>query len=253
MCANPKLSDASEACCEQLDQYRATRNYSFDGERMRRDTARNKCAAVNRDICDFSRVVGDRHKTSIYYWTSDDCDIKVKVNVEGMVTIVHQPSDSTKLVSHVDESNENYFRVYWKENEFPTASIECGECELMSDGSCLCETVVAERQVFNRAPRSKGKILEKLFIGALGPDSFEPNKYTMTYDSGTGVKTYVSNGNYGLDTIFSFVDDKGRQFRLKNSAEMVIVKGGDYLFRNAPHFMNFVPTEATKRLVLFTC
>jgi hypothetical protein len=204
MCANPKLSDASEACCEQLDQYWATRNYSFDGERMRRDTARNKCLAVNRDICDFSRVVGDRHKTSIYYWTSDDCQIKVKVNVEGMVTIVHQPSDSTKLVSHVDEPNENYFRVYWKENEFPTASIECGECELMSDGSCLCETVVAERQVFNRAPRSKGKILEKLFIGALGPDSFEPNKYTMTYDSGMDAKTYVSNGSYVLDTIFSY-------------------------------------------------
>ena len=248
MCANPKLPDAAEACCQQLNSFSAERNNVFDGERMLLSTAQNRCSAADREICDFNRVPGDRHKNSLYFWTSDDCHVKVKVNLEGMVTVVHHPSDSTNLVPHVDETNENYFKVYWKNNNFPKASDNCGICEVVNyGGSCLCNTVVAERQVYNAPPSSKREALEKLVIGGPDPESFASNTYTSTSNTATGITTYLKNGIFDVNTIFEFTDDKGRKFHVKNSMEIVVVNGGEHRFRNAPHFMNLVPTEATKR------
>jgi hypothetical protein len=101
MCANPELPDATEACCEQLSNFYAERNSLYDGERMRLTTAHERCDNISRKICDFNRVQGNRHKNSMYFWTSDDCNLRVKINSSGMVTVVHKPTDSTNVVSHV--------------------------------------------------------------------------------------------------------------------------------------------------------
>ena len=62
MCANPKLPDASEACCTQLSTRYAERNYKYDGERMILSTAESRCSATGREVCDFTEVTGDQNK-----------------------------------------------------------------------------------------------------------------------------------------------------------------------------------------------
>jgi len=256
MCANPKLPDASEACCDFLSSFRATRNSKYDGERMVLATATDRCEQDSREVCDFNRIDGDRHKNSMYFWTSDDCYVRVKVSPDGMITVVHHPTDSTNIVSHLDEENENWFRVYWNKDEYPKARNDCdGACEVIAGDSCLCSTQVTNRQVFSAAPRSITEALEKLTIGALDPNIFAPNSFTSSHDPNTGITTYLKNGNFNTNAVFELTDDKGRHYFLKNSEEAVQVRsitrsGGlntGYSFRNAPQFMSFVPSETTTR------
>lgn len=86
LCGNPELPEASEACCTQLNTRVAERNHIFDGERMLLSTAEGRCADINKEICDFYDVTGDRNKNSMYFWTSDNCHVRVKVNADGMAT-----------------------------------------------------------------------------------------------------------------------------------------------------------------------
>ncbi len=253
MCANPNLPEASTACCEQLHKHWATRTNIFDGERMLFSTAESRCSELegHKELCDFVRVRGDdeRHKNSNFFWTTDTCDIKVKVNIEGKVAIVQRPRDYRELVKHIQDGNENYFKVFWKHNNFPQASRHnCGNCDALDDGSCLCSTFVSEQQVFQEAPSSKRIILQNLFIGAPDPSTFAgANAYSSSYNSATGIRTYVKNSKIDKNTIFEFADEKGRQYRLKNTKEIVMVQNGDYSFRNAPHFMSMVKSEETRK------
>ncbi len=253
MCANPKLPEASAACCEKFDRQTATRTNVFDGERMTFSAADSRCGNMDDyyELCDFGMVKGndERHKNSNFFWTSDPCEIMVKVNVGGMVAIVQRPPDYGKLLRHVQENNENYFKVFWKSGNFPKASNDnCDEdCEPLDDGSCLCSTTVAERQAFQTIPSNRQIVLDNLFIGAPDPANFGPNVYSSSYNPVTGIKTYVKNGQMDKNTIFEFMDDKGRQIRLKNTKEIVMIQNGNYSFRNTPHFMSLAKFEETRR------
>ena len=254
MCGNPKVAVAAEACCDQLNSYTAVRNSQYDGQRMTLEAATARCSELdNREICDFTRVNGDRHKNSMYFWTSDDCYLRAKINDEGMVTVVHHPTDFESVVSHVDDQNENFFRVYWKNGRHLTASNGCdGVCEVVDGNSCLCGTQVVTRAVFSQPPSSIAEALEKLYIGAPDPNVFARKSFSPSFDANSGIKTYMKNGQLNENAVFEFTDDKGRHYFLKNSQETVQVRGINggntiYSFRNAPQFMSFVPSETTKR------
>ena len=258
MCANPALPDAAEACCETFKN-RADRNSRFDGERMIFDSAKERCTDISKDLCDnLDRVNGQRHETSMYFWTPDKCDILVKVKKDGAISIVHQTVDSGNVVSHVDESNENFFRVLWKKkNAWPKANQNnCGDCKVVSGDQCLCNAFVREQQVFSDSapPASVEDALSSLSIGAPNPNIFAASSFTLVTDPNTGITTYLKNGNINKNTVFELTDDKGRHFFLKNCRETVYVNGltGQYTgfyFRNPPHFMNLVPAETALRYV----
>ncbi len=247
MCANPNLPYASEACCA-VGRKIASRNSLYDGERMRLSHAKDRCERISQVLCDFEKVKGNRYLNSNYFWTSEDCSLQVKIKSDGMVTVVHQVPDPADLVPHVDESNENFFKVYWESNQYPTAADGCGLCQIMAD-SCLCDIRVLRETVYREAPESIEDVLGDLYIGAVDPNIFG-NNYSSSIDSDTGITTHIKNGIFNEDTVFELKDDWDRSFHLKNVKETVIIDGvggANFKFRNAPQFMSFVPSETTKR------
>lgn len=95
-CANPLLSYASEACCEGTFDQTAERyeNYLYDQERVKFSTANARCQLMGMMSCDFNTIEGIDHQKKGYHWTTDSCQIKVKVNDEGQVALVYEPEVS---------------------------------------------------------------------------------------------------------------------------------------------------------------
>ena len=85
------------------------------------------------------------------------------------------------------------------------------------------------------------------YIGAPDPRLFDSGTYSSSVIADTGITVHLRSGQYKENTIIEFSDDKGRHIFLKNDEEAVVVRGGEYRFRNAPQFMSFVPTETTRR------
>lgn len=247
MCANPKLPDASEACCD-IATTTATRNSKYDGERIRWNTATNRCSEVSKELCDFYYVSGSSLKNSNYFWTPNNCELRVKVNNDGRVAVVHHLFDSSNEVLHVDKDNENWFKVYWTTyDNYPKVENDCDSvCDIV-DNFCLCGTYVQKRKVFNEAPTSVSDMMKKLVIGAVNPNMFNIDSYVFSTDPGTNITIHLENGQgFNQNTIFEYFDDKGRIYFLKNSAETVLVKGVNgestgYSFRNSPQFMDLIP------------
>ena len=108
-CANPLLPVASEACCSS-GSTTATRNHIYDGERLTYDTAKARCIDQSKNSCDFYEVSGDSNKLSNFFWTTDECLVRVKVKPDGMAALVYEPSDYIEKVQHISDDNDNYFR-----------------------------------------------------------------------------------------------------------------------------------------------
>jgi len=250
VCGNPLLSVGSEACCD-ANSYTAVRNYIYDGERMPYQMAEDRCRDISKTTCDFTSVTeGDSFTKMGYFWTTDPCQLRVKIDSEGLVAIVHEPSFYTQKVPHVDEDSENYFKVNWDSNNYPRASNDCdGMCIVLYD-SCICNTAVASSRVFKKAPTRKAEVLSSLYIGAVDPSIYEEGVFSSTFDAETGITTHTKGGKFDSDTVFELNDDTGRSFFLKNMHETVNVMSmrnsyTGYSFRNVPQFMSLIPSETT--------
>eukprot|EP00957_Ditylum_brightwellii_P105450 8038920-Ditylum_brightwellii.AAC.1 len=74
-------------------------------------------------------------------------------------------------------------------------------------------------------PATKDAALSMLSIGALDPNVYAINKYTMERSAETGITAYHSgNGIYDENTVFELTDDYGRHFFLKNIRSTVEMK-----------------------------
>ena len=92
LCANPDLAHASEACCRK-ERYQEVRSaqketgvtYMYEGERMKYDTALDRCVNYGKGLCmyEWTKVIvpptNDWWRKG-YSWTNNDCNILVKVN-----------------------------------------------------------------------------------------------------------------------------------------------------------------------------
>jgi len=253
MCANPLLPAASEACCEP-NKNAAIRNVIYDGERMTLNSAEDRCDAISRTTCDFVSVSGDRHKTNSYFWTSETCHLRVKVNDIGHISMVHEPSSFKKKVMHVNNDSQNFFGVQWDNERYPSTYDECdGTCQYDSvENSCLCDISITRSRVYTSImPKSIQEVLERLRVGAVDPSNNDD--YSSTVDENTGITVYLNDNRWDTETIFAFTDDKGRDFMLKNVCETVQIKdietgfNAGFSFRNPTHFMSLIPTEETVR------
>ncbi len=255
MCGDPVLPIASESCC-LIGNVFAVRNSKYSGERTTYATAEQRCSAVSREVCkSFYRVDGHSYLNSGYFWTSDTCSIRVKIKRDGRIAIVHQPSEFLERVMHVDEDNENFFKVHWGEprNGYPSVDNACdGVCEVLQEGSCLCNTGVIETAVFQKMPSSISVLRKRLFVGAVDPEVYEPGTYFSFVDPKTNITAFLQNNEFNKETIFKFNDDKSRTFYMKNIKSTVYLRGistgytGQY-FRNTPGFMSFIPSETNLR------
>jgi len=252
VCANPLLPVASEACCNQGSS-RAYRHPKYDGERMTFAGSVDRCFKNSLTVCDFNDVVGHHIKNYNYFWTDDQCLLRIKVNPDGDVVIIHKPSSYTSKVLHINDDNENWFKVYWGDNGYPKAENDCdGICVTTPDGSCLCGTSVSNSRVFSGMPESISEAVSNLFIGALDPRIYYDGIYSPITDTNSNITAYLKDNRFDSDTIFEFTNKKGQKFLMKNLKETVQVRSlngafSGYTFRNMPQFMSFIPTEATIR------
>ena len=254
MCANPILPVASEACCSIGNVY-ATRNSNYSGERMTLETAEDRCSEASKEICyGFDKVNGELYLNRGFFWTGTSCLLRVKIRRDGMIAIVHQPSDLSGQVLHMNGGNDNYFKAYWgRIGDYPSVDNDCENvCEVLSEGSCLCNTRVIESTVFNGRPRSQVEVLNKLSVGAIHPDTFDTGTYSSINDRNTNITIHLKGTRYDSNTVFEFVDGKGRKFLMRTMKSFVYLQGitSGYTgqsFRNAPQFMSFIPSETTPR------
>lgn len=90
---------------------------------------------------------------------------------------VHQP---------VNIENQNFFKVRWKDNAFPTVG-QCGECQQVADG-CLCNILIKEDRIFTKTPKLAKRVPAKLNIGSPPPEWRQD--YELVSDD-RGIEVYV--------------------------------------------------------------
>jgi len=234
MCANPQLPHASEACCDQFLSSTlslASRSYLYDGERVTYSTAEDRCGS----LCmykDMDGVVPKNRRHTGYHWLNTPCYLQVKINSEGYVAIVHD-LDTVKMEGaiplHVSEESLNYFKVYWT-GGFPSKTENnCADCQVLSDGACLCQTSVAEEAVFSSADVfDAADIISSLRVGHIDPAEFDPVAFVE--EVGADFTAYVkSEGSYDADTVFKVADEvTGRTLFLRNVKSTVNLQGWNF-------------------------
>ena len=255
-CANPKLAYASEAC--QTDRKPYTKiavrysNYIFDQERVLYSTGQDRCLEDGWEQTWFHYINDIDEEFKGNFWTHHPCEIKVKVNHAGLVSIVYDADDSVH--TNVAMDNRNYFKVYW-DGDFPRNDLDgidgnsCGngDCSPIADGGCLCNITVTEEAVFSDIPASPDDVLSELYIGAYDPSAYDEGHFTK--HSGELVTAYLVNDIHSSSTVFEVTDEFGRVRLLKNSKETINISGGSnsLSFQSAPSFMSMINTEATTR------
>ena len=235
MCANPHLPHASEACCDQYNSTTvkdATRNYLYDGERVTYASAEDRCDS----LCMYKDMEGvrpkDRRHTG-YHWLNTPCNLQVKISRDGYVAIVHD-LDTVKpnrgaIPLHVSDESLNYFKVYWTDGYPSKAENNCGDCQVLSDRSCLCQTTVAEEAVFSSDDVvTAADIVSALRVGHVDPASFDTSTFIEEVE--TEFTAYVKTaGSYDADTIFRVNDEAtGRNLFVRNVKSTVSLQGWSY-------------------------
>lgn len=150
------------------------------------------------------------------------------MNTEGQIAIVHdaKPTNAANTPYHVNEADtHNWIRVNWDGGAYPgsseTSTCASHGCKPLADGSCLCETSVADDVVFtDLSSVSKEAVMSQLFQGALGPHA--DSSPTTGIDAGLTV--HMVGGQLGESTVFE-VQDKGRTLFLKNKLSTVTLEG----------------------------
>eukprot|EP00586_Coscinodiscus_wailesii_P017163 CAMPEP_0172518280 /NCGR_PEP_ID=MMETSP1066-20121228/290722_1 /TAXON_ID=671091 /ORGANISM="Coscinodiscus wailesii, Strain CCMP2513" /LENGTH=2420 /DNA_ID=CAMNT_0013300633 /DNA_START=56 /DNA_END=7314 /DNA_ORIENTATION=- len=257
MCANQNLDVAFGACCQsQGPKPFATPLCKFDIERMTYGTARSRCQTEtsNGDTCDWYGIDNWSNTCSTFglkeswHWTNQDCLLKVKVNENGMIAIVHEPNllldtfQPYTIDPRVKHDNPNFFRVSWDSSSYPRPSNSCGDniCQEVND-ACLCNINIVDHQVFTSLPINMEDILSKLHIGSVNPEML--GSYNLAANTGTMEVWHKGTTGYSQDTIFG-VSYRGRKTFLKNMYSRVDISGSDeFKFRNPPHFVNIAVRE----------
>ena len=247
MCADPRTEEAGSICCDpQNDQ--AYRYEAYLAERVVLSTVQNRCDATDpsMEMCnsvDLRGCSGYSCWGDPYFWTNENCQLKIKIDSDRKIAIVHNvPTESAPVTSHVDEDTMTFFRVHWNEKLVVDKLLrECDEpnmpCNTTADGYyCMCDVSVSEDQAyFETAPPSREDVL-KLTIGA-----FPPRIQDTTRVEITGSDVWVYGGEpYTKDTVFEVVDHAGKtQFR-KNMHSTVFLMGPTPTleFRTPVHLMS---------------
>jgi uncharacterized protein (DUF1501 family)/uncharacterized protein (DUF1800 family) len=245
VCTHPLLPVAAEACCDasvtlSYKKY-AIPACTISGERMTRDVAQSRCAAVNRVLCDYYNVTATpKCPFDGFYWTSQSCIMRVKVTNDGQAVVVH---DYTYTASDLRKNTPNYFKVYWEGNVFPTFETGCGggQCEIYGE-SCVCNITVTNEPVFTAPPANAAEILQQLRIGHAPPSLYDSNTYVAS--DASDYRSYSTTQSCcGKDTFFEVKDRNGQTKYLRNLKSTVQIVGTSFQFRNPPQFNSFLSTE----------
>jgi len=217
--------------------------------------------------------------SATYHWSEEPCRVQVQVHVDGRVARVDVGSTgSDPMAVRMQPDSENWFRVRWRNNTYPTASAGCAEgCDvraLSTGDTCLCDVAVTTRAVFTNATDVPGEeaVVEQLRIGAPPLAHFDDGDYSQCSTAACQTRLpYVKVYTRGTATtpifddraIFEVVANRscnltvgpsaGRTVLLMNRASTIsIANAGNmeaFSFRNPPQFMKLI--DATQRDALY--
>ena len=124
MCADSRRPVATSTCCPSGGGTKISCVYN--GEYVNYDTNTNRCGAEG-DVCPAgTNSISDQSecphqtgysqsspKSNFFQWTKGDCNFKVKVRLDGMIAMIHEPEGISRVVKYVDNSvgNMNFFHV----------------------------------------------------------------------------------------------------------------------------------------------
>ena len=83
----------------------------YDQERVTFAKAGSRCDQLGKFVCDFNEIYDISTHKKGYHWTSDSCQIQVKIDYTGQVALVYKPNKSEYLHKHVRDDNRNFFKV----------------------------------------------------------------------------------------------------------------------------------------------
>ena len=253
MCADPRLPQASEACCVIDTTISEDRNCEYVGERVTYSKAVGRCADLGQQTCKFRRIRDCISECCSwienYFWHDASCQIQIKIDSNGDAAIVHLPegTEDSRVHDYIRSDTISFFPVYWEIN-FPSSLNSCGNgaCDTI-DGGCLCNTTVVEEAAFDSMPDSASQILAQLHVGSFSPDIFDAGNYNEPIESGD-IKAYLRvNSSFDIDTIFEIsVHNQIKYYRNIRSNVLIVDELGQttsFQFRNPPHFMNFAEED----------
>lgn len=245
----------------ESDQY-SSRFCFYQGERMRYESAIQRCVANNKQQCTPRRHGGglcnfDLNRNLWYSWTTSSCMTRAKVSFDsGLIGRVDYPdadyAGHRNVARILNESQKNFVKVAWiSDPTLPKSAAECDiipSCYSVSDG-CICDTSVAEAPVFTKSSEilSTSALFSNLFTGSF---SFGDTGSISLGDCGIqGVLVYTTSASdscesFSTETFFGFDDHHGIQRYLKNTLSTVTIVGiEDATFRNIPHFIDMVDSD----------
>ena len=293
MCADKRLASARSSCCGTYsDRDLGGSNWAdilseYHGERLTYGQNVQRCTDWGRGVCDASRIgpfvmrVGhclhrqsctDSPSSSVnleanaWLWTTGSCDIKVRIDPDGLIAIFHEPAQTTKqwnsqdyptVQSHVHVNKTvSYFHVQWDMSNVTIGKLEyphvtdnaCDGGMTVSGDLCVCSATEITDRVFDTLP-TREEVLSNLYVGAFDPTTMFADTYTAvvetTADDGVSVYQEVSESeDYTIQTIFRVKseNDSGYIF-LKNVQSTVSVCDGTFFFRNSPTFYDIVDPQ----------
>lgn len=261
-CGDPRMELGGVGCCPvgshsgiQFD-HRDPNWFVFSGERVKFATANAKCQSLGLALCPRTNFVCEEEcdDSNHDYWTSTQCGIQAKLNLDGTVAIVHDvPGYNEWVRSTARDNTKTFFRADWETpiegnilDNYESACDNLGCPRDTQDNLCLCDATVEESIVFSSRP-SRDEVLNELPIGAFSPLLYGKAGVVET-DSGDGVTVYdIPSAPYSSETIFSVVDDYGVTHFRKNLKSIVRIGNAANLelrFRNPNHFFSISdPTQ----------
>jgi hypothetical protein len=256
---------AISACCGDtfpLHPTWATPNSLYRGEKVTYDVNEQRCNEIGGHPCDFEYMikcgqfcVGGFNKqqahSNTFYWTTEPCPMKIKVRIDGVAAIVHDPvltMGSPITVPYVSsDKNINYINVHWPRHRytgnevFPTIDNDCwyGECTKMRDNTCLCDVREEHDLVFTSMP-SKKDVLAQLKIGAFEPELYDSGDYRrVAVVDGVEVFAPKDTQKFTIETVFKVTDELRETKYLKNmKSHIVIGTTNEYKMQNPPNYID---------------
>ena len=258
-CGDPRTETGGLACCSSDGTSNGAEiaYEMFSGERLTFSLAERRCVENGRALCKKPELRCrdcDTVDDNVGYWASQRCDLKVKIDLDGNVAIVHSIPDgevgTARIHETVRQDTKTFFRVDWITGiidvlmtDYATKCLQLGCSRDRNDNLCLCPVEVLELQAFS-SPPSRQDVLNACFVGAFSPDYYD--KVFRKTELGKGVRMYSKNGRMSKDSIFEVVDKNGLTQYRKNIKSVVVVGSNPLLplyFRNPPHFISFTYPE----------
>jgi Protein of unknown function (DUF1800) len=253
MCADPSTLSASVVCCDGSSTRLGTREEYFAGERFTFKTAEERCKALNKDVCidsfpshDDCENIAGCHNQNYWYWSSSSCAQFVRINRDGLVSMVHRPEAEAVLPDpQVNETSPNFFQVDWISSDRIisflddfVASCEAYGCEIMGDDTCKCMVPsysVEDQVIYNNllGLTSAHDVLASAKTGSPRPTG-EGERIDLK--DGYLIK-YPANDALSENTVFEIVNSNGQTHFRKNVISIAgLGDEGLLAFRNPVSF-----------------